>query len=147
MELLYWFNVFVLAFGYRSAMGLLNSMGNCNSNAIKKYSLRMILYVLLSIHSLWHYFIEPPRVFTFWKNVMIIGEAMVSWALAVCISRISYLNEKQRFVSPQKDLQQLIDQEINNVYDVEDEDIETFDRIKVDKVRNRSPGSRTPSEG
>lgn len=78
---------------------------------------------------------------------MIIGEAMVSWALAVCISRISYLNEKQRFVSPQKDLQQLIDQEINNVYDVEDEDIETFDRIKVDKVRNRSPGSRTPSEG
>lgn len=107
---------------------------------IRKYCRLMLVYVIGSLLTLMHYRIEPPASYSAWVNFTIAGEGVSALILTIVIIRVLYLNQKQMFVDPAKDLAQLIETNVDD----EDDEIETFNRDKVEKARRRSR-SQTPT--
>jgi hypothetical protein len=97
----------------------------------------MIFYVIGSLLTLGHYRIEPPHSYSVWVNFTIAGEGVTALMLTFVVIRIVFLGRKKYFVDPTNDMTDLL-----NVS--EDEEIETFNKEKVDRARHRSR-SRTPT--
>jgi hypothetical protein len=102
----------------------------------------MLYYVIGSLLTLGHYRQEPPHSYSVWINFTIAGEGVTALMLTFVVIRISYLNHKKYFVDPTNDMTDLLNVREDNRS--EDEEIETFNRGKVDKARHRSR-SRTPT--
>jgi hypothetical protein len=84
-----------------------------------------------SLLTLGHYRIEPPHSYSVWVNLTIAGEGVTALLLTFVIIRIAFLSRNKYFVDPTNDMTDLLN-------DSEDEEIETFNKEKVDRARHRS---------
>ena len=108
---------------------------------------RLILfYVIFSMLTLFHYRQEPPHSYSNWVNTIIIGESITGLMVTAVVTFIAYLNSKNFFRNTSNsDINSLVQINDNYVNSSDDEEIETYNRNKVQSARHRSR-SQTPTK-
>lgn len=132
--------------GYYGLTKLLISLSKGDEEFIRKYCRLLIIYSIISLTILLHYRQEPIGNHSFYINIIIIGEAVSAIILILILIFISFMNSEKYFEHKNNDLNDLIHINENFIQDIsEDEEIETFNKIKVKKTMRQRSRSRTPT--
>ena len=130
--------------GYYGFTQMLIASSRADEDKIHRTSLVILTYVLLSLYPILRYRISPPTSYPVWINVVLLSGAVSALATTLIVSYIAHMNCKHSFANnSNKDLNNLINISDNFIQCSDDEELETFNKVKVQRARQRTPTKTT----